>query len=415
MPGRILKHLPSRRVLIVGCALLGLVAWFGRPTIAEIAQWQGRQALRNREFESALAWFERAAAINPGDGESHFWMARIERMRGRTSLMFSHLERAANVGFSADRIERERVLAMAQSGLTRPVEGILPRLLMDPGDDGPAICEAIVSGYLQAFRIKEAMSILEAWKRDYPDDPQPMVVRGMYFAHRQNWNGAASEFEAALKLAPRRDDIRAQWAESLRNGGDLKSAREQFERCRRTSPRDPEVLIGLGRCLLESGDLDEARSCFELALDVAPSSWSGRYWLGKLLVTAGESARAIPLLKELYRERPYEPDVRYTFAMALQATGQSSEAKEHFEYVSAQQRAQSELRNKLEILERAPSRTDLRFEIGKTLLDYGNPDEGLGWLQSVLQLDPNHAEARAAVEDFTSRQAEVPQPDKRED
>jgi tetratricopeptide (TPR) repeat protein len=288
-------------------------------------------------------------------------------------------------------------------------------MLMNPDDDGPAICEAIVSGYLQAFRVKEAMSVLEAWKRDYPGDPQPMVVRGMYFAHRQNWNSAANEFEAALKLAPDRDDIRAQWAESLRNLGQLSQAREQFEHCRQSSPRNPEVLIGLGRCLLESGDLDGSRQCFELALSVAPTSWSGRFWLGKLLVTAGESEASIPILEEVCRERPYEPDVRYTLAMALQATGHADEANKHFEYVSAQQRAQSELRNKLEILERSPSRTDLRFEIGKTLLDYGNPDEGLGWLQSVLQLDPNHPEARAVVEEFTSRQPEVPLPDQRAD
>ncbi|MDZ4686466.1 MAG: tetratricopeptide repeat protein [Planctomycetaceae bacterium] len=407
---RIRQVFRKRLVLAAVCVALGLVVWQGRPWFADFANWRGRNAVNLRKLDAALAWFQRAEALDSGRGESQFWMARVERLRGRPDLMQAHLERALKAGFPAIRLHREQVLARMQSGHMGQAEGEVSALLMDAGDDAPAICEAIASGYLAAFRLKEAMTVLEAWKRDYPQDPQPLVIRGMYFAQRQTWSQAAEEFEKALAMAPHRDDVRLQWAEALRNLHQLDAAREQFERCRRSSPRNPAALIGLGRCLLESGELVQARERFEQALKITPDSWDGRFWLGKLLATDGDAERAVPLLDAVCRERPYEPDVRYSLAMALQAAGRRAEAQEHFQYVAAQQRAQSELRNQLELLERSPTRVDLRFQIGKTLLEYGNPDEGISWLQSALELDADHPESLAALAEYASRREKLQKP-----
>lgn len=388
-------------------ATTALLVWQGRPWIAEFAVWRGRVAIQMRSLDTALIWFERAEAVDSSQGEAQFWMARVERMRGRPNRMRDHLERALAAGFPAVRISREQVLAMAQSGNLRQVESEIPALLIDPGDDGPAICEAVVSGYLQSFRINEAMVIIEAWKRDHPGDPQPFVVRGMYYAQRRAWNKAAPELEAALEMAPDRVDARLLWAETLRNLHQLDAAREQFERCRQTSPRNPDALVGIGRCLVEAGDLPRAREQFERALGVDPDCWEARFWLGKLLASEGDATEAVLLLEATCRERPYEPDVRYALAMALQAAGRATDAQVHFQYVTNQQRAQSELRNKLELLERSPMRTDLRFEIGEILLEFGNPVEGVGWLRSVLELTPDHPEALAALAEY-SRQRDKP-------
>jgi tetratricopeptide (TPR) repeat protein len=405
-------RIPVRRRwdLVAGCLVLGLVAWQGRPWLAEFATWRGRNAVNLREWEAAAAWFQRAESIHSGMGESQFWLARIERLRGRPDLMQAHLERAARAGFPAIRLHREQLLARVQSGHLRQAEAEVSALLMDPGDDGPAICEALASGYLVAFRIDEAMAILEAWRRDYPRDPRPLAIRGMFFAGRQTWGVAAEQFEAALALDPQRDDIRLHWAEALRNLHQLDAAREQYERCRRSSPRNPDALIGLGRCLLELGELDSARRQFDLALKIEPDSWDGRFWLGKLLASDGQAEEAIVLLDAVCRERSYEPDVRYSLAMALQAAGRRTEAQEHFQYITNQQRAQSELRNKLETLERTPMRVDLRYEIGMALLEYGNPEEGIGWLQSVLEMDADHPEALAALAEHSNRKEKPPKP-----
>lgn len=401
-----------RRWLGVAIAIgfLGCAFWFSRPQIADWANWNGHRAVADRQLDTGFRWFQRGEMIFPDQGGSQFGMARIERLRGRPDLMAGHMQKSAKAGFSSERLHREQLLAMAQSGQIRQIEREIPSLLMNPGDDGPAICEAIVSGYLMSFRLKEAMSILEAWQRDHPEDAQPFVVRGMYFAQRQTWSKAAEEFATALKMAPQRSDVRVQYAETLLSLHELERARSQFEQALSASPRNAVAHVGLGRCLLELGETKLAQHQFEDALKSDPKSWNGRFWLGKLLSSQGKADEAVPLLKSVCDEKPYEPDVRYTYAMALQTAGKNAEAQEHLQYVTAQTKAQSELRNKIEILERSPSRADLRYEIGKILLEFGNPQEGLGWLHSVLEIDPTHTGAREAIADFESRRSKRPLP-----
>jgi hypothetical protein len=40
---------------------------------------------------------------------------------------------------------------------------------------------------------------------------------------------------------------------------------------------------------------------------------------------------------------------------------------------------------------------ELRYEIGAILLQYGRPQEGVVWLESVLQIQPDHQRARDAL------------------
>lgn len=401
------RLLRGRWILTGSGLLLLLFALQGQVWLAAFAHWRGQAALEVRQLNAAYAWFDRADRFNSGYGTHKFAMARVERLRGRSDRMQAHLDNAIRDGFARDRAQREQILAQAQSGHIQQVERALSQMLMSPGDDGPAICEAMASGYLAVFRLSEAMAILEGWSRDYPSDPQPLVVRGMYFSQRQAWAQAAAEFEKALGLAPRRDDVRVHWAEALRNLHRLDQAREQFERASRTITDSPAVWVGLGRCLMESGRMTEARQAFEEALRISPKSWEAQFWTGKLLANEGDHARAVPILETAYRERPFEPDVRYSLALALQAAGRTDEARKHFDYIAAQQKAQSELRNKLEDLERTPSRIDLRYEVGMILVEYGNPQEGLSWLKSVLDLDPTHPGALAAVKQYSGQTPSV--------
>jgi len=324
-------------------------------------------------------------------------LARVERLSGRPQEMQHYLQQAEHHGVVADRTRREYLLSELQSGRIRDLQRDIPDLLIKAGEDAPAVSEALVSGYFQAYRIKEALALLDAWQRDYPDDPQPFFVRGSYYLQRQSWNNAATEFEQALKINPRRTDIRLLWAECLYHLQKLDASRQQFEQCLQSIPKSSVAMIGVGRCLFETGEIEKARQILERALTITPDSWDGRFYLGKLLAADDHPHESLVYLEAICQERPYVPNARYALALALKAAKRDADADVHFRYVMEQQQAQSELRNKLEMLEREPRRTDLRLEIGKTLLKYGNPAEGRGWLQSVLEIEPRHPAALAAL------------------
>lgn len=394
--------------VVVMTTLLGGLFVIGRNWAAGWCNSCGQVALSNRELEQAQGWYRWGSWLGGESGKSLMGLARVERLSGRPQEMQRYLQQAEVCGIPIDQIRREYLLSEIQSGRIRELQRDLPELLIKAGEDAPAVSEALASGYFQAYRIKDALALLAAWQRDYPDDPQPFFVRGSYYLQRQSWNNAATEFEQALKLNPRRTDIRLLWAECLYNLQKLEASRQQFEQCLQAAPRNSVAMIGVGRCLFETGEIAKARIILERALTIAPDSWEGRFYLGKLLAADDRPKESLVYLEAICRERPYVPNARYALALALKAAKQDSDADVHFQYVMEQQQAQSELRNKLEMLEREPRRTDLRLEIGRTLLKYGNPEEGRGWLQSVLEIDPRNAAAVEALAGSSPKETPPP-------
>ena len=384
-----------RLVIVAVCLLVAMACW--QLAYPAYLRYCGESELNSRRIPAALDWLARAEAVQPSDRRTQFDLARANRLSGRFVEMQTHLQKARDLGFPADRLKREQLLAMAQSGRIREIEPQLAELFSSPGEDGREICEAVVSGMFLCYRLQDAFTILGAWRRDYPTDPQPDVVEGLYSFQKRVWLKAAESFEKAIRLAPGRDDVRLHLADSLRNLQRLDEAQRHYLECLKANPRDPNILVGLGRCLFEQGDLKQSKSRLTQALAIDAKHPNGTLMMAKLNVADGAASEALPFAEQAYALQPFDPEVRYVLAQALQGCGREEQAREHFDFVTAQQQAQSQLRNMLEELEANPSQVGLRYKIGNILLEYGNPEEGVGWLQSVLEYVPNHPEACRAL------------------
>lgn len=378
---------------VVGVVCLVAAAMFWRAASSAYLRYRGESDLYSRRIPESLKWLTSAESFLPSDARTQFTLARAQRLSGKIDAMQSHLQKARDLGFPIDRLKREQLLAIAQSGKIREIEPQLADLFSSPGEDGREICEAVVSGMFVCYRLKDAFAILEAWRRDFPTDAQPNVVEGLYYFQKGGWLKAVESFEKAAQMAPDRVEIRLHLAEALLQLQRLEEAKINYLACLKKTPRDPNAIVGLGRCLFEQGDLAESRSKLTQALSIDPMHPGGTLLLAKLEIADGQAAAALPFVEKAYSLRPYDPEVRYVLAQALQGSGQEERAREHFDFITAQQLAQSKLRNMLEELERNPAQVGLRCEIGDILLKYGNPDEGVAWLQSVLEFVPNHPQA----------------------
>lgn len=377
------------------CGLLSLLAmgFFWREICSVYVKSRGKSELYARRIPEATGWFKSAELLVPKDAETHFLLARASRLAGKFMDMQSHLSRAKELGFDAERLRREHLLAIAQSGKVREIEPQIADLFSSPGEDGREICEAVVSGMFACYRLQEAFSVLGAWRRDFPQDPQPDFVAGMYSFQAGAWLKAAESFEAALKLAPGRIDARLHLADALLHVHRIDEAHRHFSDCLKSNPTNSTALVGLGQCLIKKGDVSEAEKVFLKALKIDPGNPGATVHMAELKVNSGDGEAALPYAKAAFELKPYDPEVRYILAQALQSCGKTEEAREQFRFVEAQQEGQSQLRNMLEELERNPSNISLRCEIGQTLLKFGNPDEGVGWLYSALEYSPKHARA----------------------
>ena len=80
-----------------------------------------------------------------------------------------------------------------------------------------------------------------------------------------------------------------------------------------------------------------------------------------------------------------------------------SEASHHFQFVADAQQAMGRVQVWTDIIRSAPQNADLRYKIGSHLLKYDNPQHGLGWLLSVLDIDPSHVPTHRLLASYYQR------------
>ncbi len=357
------------------------------------------QALRERDAATALGWLK-GVPDGKSQGQKEFLVARAYRRLGEMNQVRNQLEEAFKQGFPVERLEREQWLAMAQSGQMRDAEPYLRTLLQDPGEDGAEICEAYVSGYVRNREILRAMPIIDAWQADYPEDPLPHVILAGRHREMDHWSEAIVSYRKALELSPEDSHTRLQLAICLKTALKLQEAELEFRKCLEETPDDKELLAEWGDMLLSCGKMPEATAVFEHLLVIDPGNFSAGAAIGGIHLMNGRAEEAVAILGPLHKERPYDSKVLYSYASSLQAAGRAKEAAEKFQEVAAAEVALRKKKKLLDELDLCVDPVNQQFEIARIAMKHESPEEGLRWLLKVIDLNPEHVGAYAALADY---------------
>jgi len=384
-------------LVTVAVILLAVLAVFARPLWQQYRLSMARKCLRTHKVDQALVWLEAAEAYDPDDAEVKFLMARVHRRQGAFELCQKHLREAWRLGFPVQRLNREQWLALAQSGQMDEAEPHLDELLADPQGDVREICEAYVAGYLRVYRFDPALKLLDAWQADFPRDPQPLFWRARIWEHTFADHKAVVLYRKAVEIAPYRTDLRRDLAVLLSERREFDEAEEHFRHCADDAPDDPDILAGWGNCLLEQRRTDRARRRLFQAVEKDPTHFDALYGLGRLELRVGKKQEALKWLRRAYKEDPKHSRMRFALASALQATGQTEAAKEHFQFFTDAKKALDEIDDLMGQVFDEPDLVEPRYQAGMKLMQYVSSVQGAIWLQSVLQLDPSHAPTHEAL------------------
>ena len=395
----IARFRPTRRWLLRGLAGLALagLAFLGKPGLIRWHEARARHYLSVRQQPLALTELRASLWLAPHRPETLLLLARTQRQLADLATASAMLGEAAQAGAAPARLQREHWLLLAQAGRLREAEPHLAALLQDPQDEGAEICEAFVQGYFANLRVAEALELLEVWSKDYPADPQPHVMRGYLLQTLALHPEAVAAFRQAVKLAPEQTVIRRRLAESLVELGQRAEAGELLRQCLAEVPKDAAARLAWANLLSAQGAPDRARESLEQLLAQQPDCFEARRLLGEMELSEGRFAEALGHLEPAARQRPYDTTTRNALAKTLRAVGRQDEAEPHFQYVAAAEPALHRMEQQLREVLKQPRDPRLRYEIGMTLLQYGSPDDGRKWLRTVLELQPQHPGARAAL------------------
>jgi Flp pilus assembly protein TadD len=394
------------RRLLLAAAAIGLLLWCFRGWLAEVPKWQARRALAGRDAAQALRWLERAEHLRPGDGEIEFLRARAYRKQGDLDKDRRHIEKAWELGYSVERLQREQILAQAQAGQLREAEPHLSRLLTDLQGDAAEICEAFVNGYVLNYRFADALRLLESWSSDFPRDPYPHFVRGRILVQLSQWAQAESAFRRSWELQPGNPELACALADALLELNRPEDALSWFEAALPGASTAFEARVGQAKCLRALGRPDEARNALRQLSTADRRRPAAAVALARLELEDGQAGQAIEILEAARSRSPTDPEVRHALAGALRAAGREDEAREHFEWFSEAQVELVRARQLSEEISKKPADIETRLEVAGILLKYGRGEDAVRWLHSVLNLDPGNTAAHRLLADHYAARTE---------
>ena len=170
----------------------------------------------------------------------------------------------------------EEAMAAAQSGALELVEVQLFKWLESGVGDIDEISDAYANGLAANSRFETLNQVLDAWQRDYPNDPRPDYRRGRVHEYFQLWQQAEEAYKKSLSRNSRFYPSRYRLGRVLILQRKMEEAQEEFRLC--TDMHRPEAaMTSLAICYRSLGGAKEAKALLEEVLKSTPEQIAESY------------------------------------------------------------------------------------------------------------------------------------------
>ncbi|MCU0712440.1 MAG: tetratricopeptide repeat protein [Pirellula sp.] len=386
---------------VVFFLLLNVVVWQRE----RLGRWVGKTAIRQASLDnpSTERYIQWAEWIYQDAPEAAFAKARLARRSNDFDLFAKQLAISKYLGMDEERLKREQWYAWAQSGQMRLVKDKLASLTDEPNGEEAEICEAFAVGFIRLRDFQSALSLLNAWMLDFSKDARPHAWIGQIYAELKDNENAELSFRKALSLDRNNASAALGLGNLLLDVKRPDEAKPYFLQATQDKKLGVSATVGYANSLMASGNTDKAYSALKEAVAAHPKDHQLLTTMSTLLVERGDYQGAEELLKPIVEAGSLRRELRYAYALALRGLGRTEEAKTHFDYAS---RSAEEIAKANQLIPDVADKSDdpeLRYKIGVTHLQYGNIEDGLMWLGSVLELNPKHGPTHAALAEHYQR------------
>jgi tetratricopeptide (TPR) repeat protein len=362
------------------------------------------EALNQGQVSEARAHLLQCLQVRPRQPEIHLLLGRIARRSGNYPEAAEHLTEAARLGGVPEQIQLEWQLQGVQRGDLVNVENELWGYVEKGHPDRLDILDALARGYLATYRLDRAREALDRLLELQPLNAPAWMMRGRAVYYMRGYVEAEKNYARAVELAPDDREARLLLAACRLENARPADALVEYDHLLKQAPHDPVVLLGRAGCLTDLGHDDAAGQTLELLLTIAPRDVEGLTQLGKLHLRRLDPSGAEGWLRKAVELEPAHRAAVYNLSLSLQQQGKKDEAGR---YLAQLQRIDAE-QTRLAVLTKeimaSPHDAALRCRAGEIFLGIGNEPEGLRWLYSALQEDPNHRETHRVLRDYFQRQ-----------
>lgn len=378
-----------------------------RAKIAAVAERAREAVTANREADARKLLAE-WASLDPRDGESDYYRARLEVQTDHPAEALDAMRRSIARKYPEEPLMILRAVLLARAGKFDEAEPVLTAAFARGAEPRVEVAEGLSRIYLRNFRLTEASRVLEAWMKAAPEDPRPYLRRNEVDA-RINAEPAVlvRNFREALRRDPNLIEARLGLAERLREASQFDEAEVEYDALLERDPTNLQGLVGAGRVAILKGDLPAATRRFEAALKVDPKEKVALRELALIDLSGGRNAQAVARLRQAVEADPFDPEIRYTYSRALKALGETDRAAEEAAATERLKKEQQRVIDLRQDLVQHPDDVDLRAEAAKWLIEHGHEKEGLEWTALILKQKPGHPATCRLLVDYYTRQGKL--------
>jgi tetratricopeptide (TPR) repeat protein len=193
-------------------------------------------------------------------------------------------------------------------------------------------------------------------------------------------------YQRALKIDPDFVLARYDLAVTYRGLGEVDKAIAEYEKVLKINPQFPEALSNLGGQYFRKGDVKQAVAHFRRAVEVYPNFIQALSNLGAALNKQGKSKEALPHLKKALSLDPEFAIAYFNLGNAHFGVGNLDEAETAFNTA----------------IEKGIDFLSLHWKLHEIHLKKGRRSQAIAELETILQMDPQHPEAKKKLQELQS-------------
>jgi tetratricopeptide (TPR) repeat protein len=216
-----------------------------------------RQSFAARRYDHAREPLARWLAARPSSGEARYYEAWLAVADDRPHDALDAVQRATKLSFDSMLLRCLTAILHSRAGQFNEAEPTLRQAFDEASDPQAEVAQELARIYLKTFRLDQAASAIERWKRLAPENPQPYLWSNE-IASRSGGNAAALivNYREVLARDPNLDKARLGLAEQLTRDRRYVEAEQEYHTFLERHPEDVSALVGLGRTAFQRGDHD---------------------------------------------------------------------------------------------------------------------------------------------------------------
>jgi tetratricopeptide (TPR) repeat protein len=384
----------------------GIVYAYQRYRISQLARLV-RSSFTSRKYDAAEVLLRRWLEKEPGSGEAHYYRAWDALARNNPRETVESVDRSRILGFDSDRLDCVEAIFHARADRFSQAEPVLERAFQEQLEPQEMVAKELAKIYLSSYRLDRAAKVIERWRTLAPEDPEPCLLSNE-IASRTSAETAVliMNYRAALERDPNLDQARLGLAQELSNDRRFEEADQEFIRYLKRNPKDTAAFLGLGRNAFQQGNIEHASEFFEKALEINPRNVDALKELGQIDLRLGRVEKACERLKLLTQIEPFDHEVRYSYAQALNLAGDAIQSRKEMEVATRLRKEHDQIVQLRNVVLKSPRDIGARFEVAKWMMEHGHEDEALKWTKEILRASPRHAPTHGLLADYYAKRGE---------